>query len=267
MEKRAQKARAEEIEAAAAEGREPTPEIELSTAEEQNEMDDYDLLSDYAEMAIQYGYITLFVVAFPIAPALALVSNYVELRVDAKKLLTRCCRPTPAGAEDLGTWLIVLDSISKVAVITNSAAVVFTAATPPFGIPQQYYVWAFVVLEHFVFMLKWAVDRFVPDVPYEVSLQLDRQNYLVKKHIEGLDVDEDAKENVPDEEVEDVAERVELGAAVETEEIEVMMTPRGVDRTTAPSSGKQRRRFTIDPEDRSTAALHSAGGTSEEKSE
>lgn len=36
---------------------------------------------------IQYGFITIFVSAFPLAPLFALVNNIFELRVDAKKLL------------------------------------------------------------------------------------------------------------------------------------------------------------------------------------
>ena len=44
-------------------------------------------LEDYAELIIQYGYVTLFVSAFPLAPLLALISNYVEIRMDGSKLL------------------------------------------------------------------------------------------------------------------------------------------------------------------------------------
>ena len=36
---------------------------------------------------IQYGFITIFVSAFPLAPLFALLNNVFELRVDAKKLL------------------------------------------------------------------------------------------------------------------------------------------------------------------------------------
>ncbi len=36
---------------------------------------------------IQYGFITIFVAAFPLAPLFALLNNVFELRLDAKKLL------------------------------------------------------------------------------------------------------------------------------------------------------------------------------------
>lgn len=80
---------------------------------------------DYAELAVQFGYITLFVVSFPLAPLLALANNYVEFRSDAFKLLTQMQRPVPRGAEDIGSWQAVFTTISCIAVVTNSALVSF----------------------------------------------------------------------------------------------------------------------------------------------
>jgi len=37
-------------------------------------------------MVIQFGYCTLFVAAFPLAPLLAFINNAIEIRVDAWKL-------------------------------------------------------------------------------------------------------------------------------------------------------------------------------------
>lgn len=82
-------------------------------------------LMDYAELAVQFGYITLFVVSFPLAPLLALANNYVETRSDAFKLLTQMQRPVPRGAEDIGAWQGVFTTISCIAVVTNSALASF----------------------------------------------------------------------------------------------------------------------------------------------
>ena len=44
------------------------------------------LLNEYLELAIQYGFITLFVAAFPLAPLFALLNNIMEIRLDAHSL-------------------------------------------------------------------------------------------------------------------------------------------------------------------------------------
>lgn len=51
---------------------------------------------------IQYGFITIFVAAFPLAPLFALFNNVIEIRVDAYKLVTQWKRPIPSKAQDIG---------------------------------------------------------------------------------------------------------------------------------------------------------------------
>lgn len=101
--------------------------VQYTQAEKGYMLEQYDpvmgTLMDYAELAVQFGYITLFVVAFPLAPLLALVNNYVEARSDAFKLLTQLQRPVPRGTEDIGCWQTVFTVITCIAVLTNSALV------------------------------------------------------------------------------------------------------------------------------------------------
>ena len=40
---------------------------------------------DYIELAIQFGFATLFSSAFPLAPLCAFLNNIFEIRIDAKK--------------------------------------------------------------------------------------------------------------------------------------------------------------------------------------
>ena len=84
---------------------------------------------EYNEMVIQFGYVTLFAAAFPIASLASLVNNMFEIRTDAVNLLKFSQRPPYQGAEDIGSWQKILEIQSMVAVLTNCCIVGFTSAT------------------------------------------------------------------------------------------------------------------------------------------
>lgn len=68
---------------------------------------------------IQFGFVTLFVASFPLAPALALANNVFEIRVDAWKITTQFRRNVPEKAQDIGAWQPILQGIAILAVATN----------------------------------------------------------------------------------------------------------------------------------------------------
>lgn len=70
-------------------------------------------------VVLQYGFVTIFVAAFPLAPLFALLNNILEMRLDAKKLLTYYRRPVSQRVRDIGIWYRILDCIGKLSVITN----------------------------------------------------------------------------------------------------------------------------------------------------
>ena len=51
---------------------------------------------------IQYGFVTIFVAAFPLAPFFAWVNNVVEIRLDASKFIQVFRRPVAQRAQDIG---------------------------------------------------------------------------------------------------------------------------------------------------------------------
>ena len=51
------------------------------------------LFYEYLELVLQFGFVTLFVAAFPLAPLFALINNFFEIRFDAKKIITSFKRP------------------------------------------------------------------------------------------------------------------------------------------------------------------------------
>ncbi|XP_063800404.1 anoctamin-3 isoform X2 [Pseudophryne corroboree] len=90
-------------------------------------MNAHGLMEEYLEMVIQFGFTTIFVAAFPLAPLLALLNNIIEIRLDAYKFVTQWRRPMPARATDIGIWYGILEGIGVVAVITNAFVIAITS--------------------------------------------------------------------------------------------------------------------------------------------
>ena len=68
---------------------------------------------------LQYGFVTIFVAAFPLAPFFALLNNIFEMRLDATKILTLHRRPVAQRIKDIGVWTTILDGLGKLSVVTN----------------------------------------------------------------------------------------------------------------------------------------------------
>ena len=58
----------------------------------------------HVHTVVQYGFVTLFVAAFPLAPLFALINNYFEIRIDAHKFVVVLRRPVPERAQDIGMF-------------------------------------------------------------------------------------------------------------------------------------------------------------------
>ncbi|XP_061466608.1 anoctamin-5 isoform X3 [Rhineura floridana] len=97
------------------------------------------LFYEYLEMVIQFGFITLFVASFPLAPLLALMNNILEIRVDSWKLTTQYRRPVAAKAHSIGIWQEILNGMAILSVVTNAFIVAFTSDM----IPRLVYYYAY----------------------------------------------------------------------------------------------------------------------------
>lgn len=89
------------------------------------------LIDEYLELIIQFGFVTLFVVAFPLAPLFALINNLIEIRLDAWKFLSKHKRPIPHKASDIGIWSDIISAVSYIAVLTNAVSIAWTSEFIP----------------------------------------------------------------------------------------------------------------------------------------
>uniref|UniRef100_A0AC35F864 Anoctamin n=1 Tax=Panagrolaimus sp. PS1159 TaxID=55785 RepID=A0AC35F864_9BILA len=85
------------------------------------------LFDEYLEMVLQFGFVTLFVAALPLAPLFALINNILEIRLDAYKMLVTTRKPIPAHAKNIGIWRTILEIMSTLAVLCNAFVIAFTS--------------------------------------------------------------------------------------------------------------------------------------------
>uniref|UniRef100_A0A2K6L0Z9 Anoctamin n=1 Tax=Rhinopithecus bieti TaxID=61621 RepID=A0A2K6L0Z9_RHIBE len=141
------------------------------------------LFDEYLEMVLQFGFVTIFVAACPLAPLFALLNNWVEIRLDARKFVCEYRRPVAERAQDIGIWFHILAGITHLAATSN-----YRAFRGDDGHYSQTY-WnllairlAFVIVfEHVVFSIGRLLDLLVPDIPESVEIKVKRECYLAKQ--------------------------------------------------------------------------------------
>ncbi|CAG0891673.1 unnamed protein product [Cyprideis torosa] len=89
------------------------------------------LFNEYLEMVLQFGFVTIFVAAFPLAPLFAAINNVFEMRLDAGKLISLHRRPVAQRVMDIGIWYDILESVGKLAVLSNAFIIAFTSSFIP----------------------------------------------------------------------------------------------------------------------------------------
>ncbi|XP_073246444.1 anoctamin-4-like isoform X2 [Porites lutea] len=106
-------------------------------------LEDHYLFWDYLEIVLQYGFVTMFLAAFPLAPIFALINAVAEIRVDAINMVSYHRRPPVGRAEDIGAWYSVLEAVTIAAVLMNAFVLAFTSEFIP----------------RLLYRLKYAPDR------------------------------------------------------------------------------------------------------------
>merc|ERR1719300_954892 len=173
-----------------------------SEAEVQMDKDRYaNTIDDMSEMVVQFGYVTLFVMCFPLIPLLAIINNIFELKVDATNLVMTSQRPDPNGSYGLGTWNSVLNLFSILSVATN--ALLITTRTNLLNdlldsdgdvVKLYFFCGLSLFLGVVVAIEKWVI----PDVPEAVEMAEERQRNIEDYLIKGSALDDADDDDVDD---------------------------------------------------------------------
>ncbi|RKO90121.1 calcium-activated chloride channel-domain-containing protein, partial [Blyttiomyces helicus] len=126
------------------------------------ERPDYDIFEDFAEMVVQFGFLALFSVSWPLTPLVCFLNNFIELRSDAFKICKGSRRPISQRAENIGPWLKNLTVISWASsIFLPSLVTMYQSWDPAIPSATQTYnripqtLAAVLVAEHFYFLVKF----------------------------------------------------------------------------------------------------------------
>lgn len=85
--------------------------------------DEYKVQDDILEMCIQFGYLSLFGVAWPLVALGFLINNWLELRGDFFKMTLECQRPAPIRADSIGPSLQGMEFLTWFGTLSTAAIV------------------------------------------------------------------------------------------------------------------------------------------------
>lgn len=172
---------------------------ERSEPEEQMDFGAYlNTIDDMAELMVQFGYVTLFIMALPITPLLAVLNNIFEMKVDGYNLIRQSQRPFPNGSYGLGAWNGVLSFFSIVSVGTNVALITWRTTLVTLLLENNSETgsnenkWIFFSILSIALACIVAVEKFIiPDVPIEVEAAIERQKVIENVLVLGAQIDPD----------------------------------------------------------------------------
>ena len=138
-------------------------------------------------MMIQFGFISMWSLGFPILIAVTFFNNIFEMIIDREKVVSLTRRSFPASAKNMGIFQPIFTVISFIAVFTNIGIMSFTGKT--FGAANEYssFLW-FTIIALF---LKFFISEVIPDIS-ETSLNIgERHKFVVKKTLVSMGSQED----------------------------------------------------------------------------
>ena len=140
------------------------------------------------EIIFNYGYVVLFSSAYPLLPFLALLQNFIEIKIDAWRLCHQFQRPMPKAANSIGIWIDIFRFLTILGAFTNTGILVFT--TDIFDSSSQSMRWIiFLTIEHGILIFKYLLTLIFSTTPSSVTKSLIWSQRIVDEKIYGNGID------------------------------------------------------------------------------
>jgi hypothetical protein len=168
-------------------------------------LDVYESFDDYMETLIQFGYVTLFASAYPMASVAMCVSVWIEIRSGLFRFTRLYQKPVDERTSSIGMWKDLLRGMVWSSCLTNCLLFGFTSDQMLQYVPDLYeqtedgetrlaegkgrlVVLLIFVIERILIISGLILHRWIPTIPPELSEKLRRRMYLLnlrRKHGSG----------------------------------------------------------------------------------
>ncbi|KAG0166865.1 hypothetical protein DFQ28_000410 [Apophysomyces sp. BC1034] len=146
-------------------------------------LEEYNIYTDYVEMVIQFGYVSMFSTVWPLTSICCMLNNWVELRGDAVKICKYTRRPAPLRAEGVGPWIGSMETLVWLSSITMASFAYLFHPSTDIHSPYTpiFTLLAILLSEHFYVAVRLAVRSALGMLPSWSDLMVRKEDYKLKK--------------------------------------------------------------------------------------
>lgn len=137
----------------------------------------------YQVLAIQYGWITLFLPFFPLGAFVAFISNMIILLLTAKSYESIIRRSASKHMTNIGIWKNIFIALGYLGVMYNAVTIIY----PGKGLPaflswksSEKDIVTVLVAEHAILIVKFLLSLVIPVSPKWVHVKIQQERYREK---------------------------------------------------------------------------------------
>lgn len=158
--------------------KEKKPNVKYTYLQQQAKCPEYlEDTQDFMDLVLALGFVMMFSVALPVMAFLSLVSNLIELKFLAYRMMNVQQRAEPRGQEGIGAWAGIIRFVSYVAVIANSGMACFVMH-PIKDLPLWKRLSVFIAVEHIAYGSMFIIQAAIPSKSFVQNVIEERNDDL-----------------------------------------------------------------------------------------
>ncbi|KAJ7997799.1 hypothetical protein DPEC_G00215870 [Dallia pectoralis] len=139
------------------------------------------LFSEYIELLVQFGYLSLFSCVYPLTAVFLLINNVMEIRGDAYKICKLFRKPFSAPVSNLGVWQTAFEVLGFVSVMSNCWLLLLSPRVQEFclegRISSKNILLFAILVEHVLILFKMVLAFMIPDEPDWVRIKREQMEF------------------------------------------------------------------------------------------